>query len=86
MRYGIWNIFFDNDGIGTAPENVNGVFYINEDEKTIAGYLSDDFIIETSPWNVKEISADDFLQLLLVKNPEGQLINGLAVVPPIAVI
>lgn len=86
MRYGIWDVFISNNEAGLTPLNVNGAFYIDDTEKKIAGYLGDDVVTNTEPWNIQEISADDFLQLLLTKNPQGKLIDGIAVVPPIGVI
>jgi hypothetical protein len=85
MRYGTWNLLFtDNAAEGaTTPLELEGAFYCNPQQTQIAGYLPDNLQISTlSNWEVVEITQEQFLELLLLLNPNGELRNGKAWTPP----
>ena len=87
MRYGIWNILFNNDLSlgGTTPTELDGAFYSNAEQTQIAGYIPDSLNINTlSDWSVAEITEQDFVNLMLLRNPEGTLVNGKATFPSIS--
>jgi hypothetical protein len=84
MRYSTWNILFNNDLSlgGTTPNELDGAFYCNTQQTQIAGYIPDNFNINTlSDWSVTEITQQQFIDLMLARNPQGTLINGKATFP-----
>lgn len=83
MRYGTWNVIF-TDNVGTTPPTCEGAFYTDDTEHTIAGYLPTDLDLTTvSQWSVQEITSDQFLALLIARNPQGTLVDGRATTPQI---
>ena len=74
MRYGTWNILFE-DQIGTVPDRLSGSFFITN--ASLAGYLPEDLDISMyKKWNVKEITAEEFLSLALKVNSTARLEDG----------
>lgn len=77
MRYGKWNIVFEGE-YGTTPDLLDGLFYTNEEQTEIAGYIPDGIDIESlSKWSVTEITLEEFQQILFAKSPEAQIVDGL---------
>lgn len=77
MRYATWEINFDdNPNEGTTPElflspKCEGAFYVNQNK--IAGYIFDDKPIENvEKWSVIEITANEFLALAKLLNPDAR--------------
>jgi hypothetical protein len=84
MRYGTWNILFNEDITlgGTTPIELEGAFFGDDSGTKIAGYIPDNVDISTmSIWSVEEITEQNFIDLMLVRNSQGELINGKAVFP-----
>jgi hypothetical protein len=84
MRYGTWNILFDNDLSlgGTTPIELEGAFFCDDSETKIAGYIPDDVDISTmSIWSIEEITQQNFIDLMLARNSQGTLVDGRAVFP-----
>lgn len=84
MRYATWKILFNSDTElgGTTPQGLQGAFFTNTEQTLIAGYLPDEADVSLlSDWDVEEISANEFLDLLLVVNPEGELRDGKVWIP-----
>jgi hypothetical protein len=76
MRYATWEINFnDNANEGTTPElfllpKSEGAFYVNQNK--IAGYILDNQPIENvEKWSVVEITANEFLELAKLLNPDA---------------
>jgi hypothetical protein len=89
MRYGTWNILFNEDITlgGTTPNELDGAFFCDELQTKIAGYIPDNIDINTlSDWSVEEITEQEFINFIINKNPEGLLIDGKAVFPQILLI
>jgi hypothetical protein len=86
MRYAKWNLLFTDDVTqgATTPVELIGAFYCNPEQTQIAGYLPDDLDINTlSNWQVQQITQQQFLDLLLLVNPQGELRDGKVWIPPI---
>jgi hypothetical protein len=84
MRYGTWNLLFtDNLSEGaTTPIELSGAFYSNLEQTEIVGYIPDTLDITTlSDWAVTEITQQDFIDLMLARNPQATLVNDKAVFP-----
>lgn len=84
MRYGTWNLLFtDNLSEGaTTPVELSGAFYCNKEETQIAGYIPDNLNIGLySAWSLTEITEEQFINLMLDRNPEGTLVDGKATFP-----
>jgi hypothetical protein len=84
MKYGTWNILFNNDSSlgGTTPIEIEGAFFCNNSETQIAGYIPDNININTlSDWSVTEITQQQFIDLMLASNSQGTLVNGKATFP-----
>jgi hypothetical protein len=89
MRYGTWNILFNEDITlgGTTPNELDGAFFCDESQTKIAGYIPDNIDINTlSGWLVEEITEQEFINLIINKNPEGLLVDGKAVFPQVLLI
>lgn len=81
MRYGKWNIVFE-EGYGTTPDLLDGLFYTNEEQTEIAGYVPEDINIEgLSKWSVSELTLEEFQQIVFSKSPEAQIVDGLVFFP-----
>lgn len=86
MRYGKWNIVFEGE-YGTTPDLLDGLFYTNDEQIEIAGYIPDDIDIENlSKWSVAEITLEEFQQILFAKSPEAQIVDGLVFLPKQAIL
>jgi hypothetical protein len=84
MRYGTWNILFDNDLSlgGTTPTELEGAFFFDNSEAKIVGYIPESIDINTlSNWSVTEITEQNFIDLMLSRNSQGTLVDGRAVFP-----
>ncbi len=84
MRYGTWNLLFTDDLIdgATVPIELQGAFYSNLEQTEIAGYIPDTLDITTlSDLAVTEITQQDFVDLMLARNPQGTIVNDRAVFP-----
>ena len=84
MRYATWKILFSSNPElgGTTPEGLQGAFFTNSEQTTIAGYVPADVDVSLlADWDVQEISANEFLDLLLAVNPEAELRDGRVWVP-----
>jgi hypothetical protein len=89
MRYGTWNILFNEDITlgGTTPNELDGAFFYDESQTKIAGYIPDNIDINTlNGWLVEEITEQEFINFIINKNPEGLLIDGKAVFPQVLLI
>lgn len=88
MRYGTWKILFSENPEkgGTVPDALSGLFFVNKTQTQLAGYLPDELDISTlSDWSVTEITESEFQDLVLKANPEGKVIDGLAVFPKFSI-
>lgn len=84
MRYATWNLLFTNNLVegATIPVEFNGAFYSNEEQTQVAGYIPDNLnVSDFTNWSLTEITEQEFLNLLLSKNPKGELRNGKAWTP-----
>ena len=84
MRYGTWNLLFTDDLTdgATVPIELQGAFYCNQEQTMVAGYIPENVNVnEFVNWSLTEITADEFLSLLLTINPDGELRNGKAWFP-----
>lgn len=86
MRYGKWKIVFEN-GYGTTPELLDGLFYTDLEQTEIVGYIPDHLIIQDlSKWSVSEISFEEFQDFIFAKSPEAQIVDGLVFFPKPAIL
>ena len=86
MRYGTWIVLYTDNPTqgGTTPETLSGVFFYNNAEINIAGYMPEDTIVsDLSAWNVTELTETEFLDLAKTVDPLAHMDeNGYVVFPP----
>jgi len=87
MRYGTWVVLFTDDPAagGTTPVTLSGVFYYNDTETNIAGYMPEDTVVsDLSAWQVTELTATEFLDLAKTVDPLAYMDENGYVIFPIA--